>query len=50
MAFKHTLYREKGCMKKIWESSRQKYNWFYKEENVTINKRKIKITSKCKSM
>ena len=28
----------------------QKYNWFWKEKNVTVNKRRSKITSRSKSM
>ena len=41
---KHNLYRGKDCMKKLWifKRARKKYNWFWKEENVTVNKRRIK--------
>ena len=43
---KHTLYRGKDCMKKFCTSLKE----HAKENNVTVNKRRIKITSRCKSM
>ena len=34
----------------IFKRTQEKYILFWKEENVKVNKRRIKITSKCKSM
>ena len=52
---KPTLYRGKNCMKKFcvlyfFKRTRKKYNWFWIEKNVTVNKSRTKITSRCKSM
>ena len=49
---KHTSYRGKDRMKKLWffKRTRRKYNWFWKEKNVTVNKKGIKITRRCKRM
>ena len=44
---KHTLYRGKDCMKKFCESLREhakNITDFEKKKNVTVNKRRIKIT------
>ena len=41
------------CMKKFWESLQENTTnliHFEKKKNVTINKRRIKITSRCKNM
>ena len=48
---KQTFYRGKECIKKFCEFLREhakKYNWFWKGNNVIVNKRTIKITSRCK--
>ena len=34
----------------IFKRTREKYDWFSKENNVTVNKKRIKIKSRCKSM
>ena len=52
---KHTLYGEKDCMKKFYESLREHANNIIDLKkidlkNVNVNKRRIKITSRCKSM
>ena len=50
---KHTLYREQDCMKKICESLREHAKSiidFEKKKNVTVNKKRIKITQRCKTM
>ena len=50
---KHTLYRRKHCMKKFCESLREQAKNIIdieKKINVTVNKRRIKITSRHKSM
>ena len=50
---KHTLKFGKDYMKKvlrIFKRTRENYNWFWKEKNVTDNKRRTKITSRCKNM
>ena len=50
---KHTLYRGKDCMKKFCTSLREHAKNiidFEKEKNVTVNKRRITITSRCKRM
>ena len=47
---KHTLYRRKEKILWVFKGTRNKYNWFWKEKSVTVNKRRIKITSGCKSM
>ena len=50
---KHTLDRRKDSMKKFYESLREhtkNVNDFEKKKNVTVNKRRTKITSRCKSM
>ena len=46
---KHSLYHRKDYEKvlQIFKRSCKKYYWFWKEENVTINKRRTKITSRC---
>ena len=49
---KHTLYRRKDCMKKFCESLREhvKHIIDFEKKNVTVNKRRTKIVSRCKSM
>ena len=50
---KRTLFRGKDCMNKFCTSLREhtkKYCWFWKEKNVIINKKRIKIISRCKIM
>ena len=49
---KHTLYRGKDCMKKFCISLREhaKNIIDFEKKNVTVNKRRIKITSRCKNM
>ena len=51
---KHTLYHGKveKVEKVLWiyKRSLEKYNWLWNEENVIVNKRRIKLTSRCKSM
>ena len=50
---KHTLYRRKNYMKKFCESLREHPKSiidFEKKKNVTVNKRRTKITSRCKNM
>ena len=50
---KNTLYRGKYCMKKFCESLREHAKniiHFEKKKNVTINRRRIKITSRCKKL
>ena len=50
---KHTLYFGKDCMNKFCESLREHVKNivdFEKKKNVTVNKRRTKITSRCKSM
>ena len=50
---KHTLYREKDCMKKICDSLREHAKniiAFEKKKNVTANKRGINIMSIRRSM
>ena len=50
---KHTLYCGKDCMRKFGTSLREHANNiidFEKKKNATVNERKIKITSRCKSM
>ena len=50
---KHNLYRAKDCVKKFYEDSREHAKNaidFEKEENVNVNERRSKITSKCKSV
>ena len=50
---KHTLYHGKDCMKKFCESLRECTKNIIDLEilkNVTVNKRKTKITSRCKSL
>ena len=48
---KHTLYHGKDCMKKfctsLWQHTK---NWFWKKKNVNVNIRRIKITTRWKSM
>ena len=34
----------------FFKRTREKYNWFWKEENFNVNKRRTKIPSRCKSM
>ena len=34
----------------IFKWTHKKYNWFWKEKNVTINNSRTKITSRCKRM
>ena len=43
---KHTLYREEDCMKMFCNSLREhatNCNWFWKKENVSINKKELKL-------
>ena len=50
---KHTFYREKDSMKKFCEALREHAKNiidFEKKKNVIVNKRRIKITSRCKQM
>ena len=49
---KHTLYHGKQCMKNfaLFKKTSKKYNWFWNEKDVTVNNRRIKIASRCKSM
>ena len=49
---KHTLYHGKDCMKMFCTSSGEhaKNIAHFEKKNVAINKRKIKITSRSKSM
>ena len=50
---KHTLYRIKGCIKKFCTSLSEHAKDmidFEKRKNATINNRRIKIRSRCKSM
>ena len=50
---KHILYRQKDCMKEFCESSRKLMKNvidFEKKKNATVNKRRTKITSRCRSM
>ena len=47
----HTLYLGEDCMKNFCEKrKRGKHNWFWSETNVTVEKRKTKITSTSKNM
>ena len=39
-----------GKVLSIFKRTGEKYNWFWKEKNVRINKRRIEITWRCKSM
>ena len=53
VANKHTLYRIKGCIKKFCTSLSEHAKDiidFEKRKNATINNRRIKIRSRCKSM
>ena len=34
----------------IFKRKREQYNWFWEEKNITVNKRRTKITWRCKSM
>ena len=50
---KHTLYGGKDCMKKFCKSLREHVKniiKILKRKNVTVNKRKTKISSRSKSM
>ena len=50
---KHTLYRGKSCIVRFCTSLRKQAKNIIELENkknVTVNKRKIKITLRCKSM
>ena len=50
---KHILYRRKDCMKEFCESLRKLVKNiidFEKKKNATVNKRRTKITSRCRSM
>ena len=50
---KHTLYRRNNCMRNFYESLREytkNITNFEKNKNVTVQKRKTKITSRWKSM
>ena len=50
---KHILYRRKDCMKEFYESLRKLVKNiidFEKKKNATVNKRRTKITSRCRSM
>ena len=46
---KHTLYSGKDCMKKFCTSLRE-HGKKRKEKNVSVTRKGIKITSRCKSM
>ena len=53
MENKHTLYCRKDCLKKFCESLREHVKNivdFENKRNVNVNKRRIKITSRCKTM
>ena len=46
---KHTLYGRKDCIKKslyFFKKTCKRYNWFWKEKNISVNKRRIKVTSR----
>ena len=50
---KHTLYRGEDCMEKFCTCLKEQAKSiidFEKKKNVTVNKRRIKITSRCKIM
>ena len=50
---KHTIYRGKDFLKKFCESLREHAKNiidFEKKKNVAINKRRTKITSRCKKL
>ena len=49
---KHTLYRGKDCVRKFCTSLRERTKSIngFEKKNVTVNKRRIKIPSRCKSM
>ena len=49
---KHILYRRKDCMKKFCESLTEhaKNIIYFEKRNVTVNKRRTKIRSRCKRM
>ena len=51
---KHTLYHGKDCTKKFCKSLREhaekKKNWFWKEKHVTVNKQRVKMTRRYKSV
>ena len=48
---KHTLYRGNNCMKKSpLKKHTQNIIDFEKKKNLTVNKRRIKVTSRRKSM
>ena len=49
---KHTLYRGEDCMKKFCNSSREHATDIinFEKKNVTVNKRRTKITSRRKSI
>ena len=50
---KHTSSRGKDFMKTflwLFKWTRQKYIWFWKERNLTVNKRRINIISICRNM
>ena len=50
----HSLYRGEGCLKTFCESSREHVNnitdFEKKKKNAIVNKKRTRITSKCKSM
>ena len=50
---KYTLYCGKDCMEKFWESLREHAKNITDlkiKKNITVNKRKTKITSRCKKI
>ena len=50
---KQTLYRGKDCMKRFCESLREHAKGiidFEKKKNVIVNKKRIRMTTRCKSM
>ena len=50
---KHTLYCAENCTKKFFKSLKEhakNVNEFEKKKNVTTNKKRTKITSRCKSI
>ena len=50
---KHALYRGTDCMKKLCDSLREhakNINEFENKKNATVNKKRTKITSRCKSI
>ena len=52
MESQHALYRGEDCTKKFCETLREHVKNIidFEKKNVTVNKRRTKITSRCKSM